>query len=256
MSTASLQSSSRWTARRFNAVVAYTLRSCFGTRRLLGCLVPCLGALIFGFLATLRDEAAAEAFARVASEGVFGLVLPVASLVIGDAVLGADVRSGVLHFTWLSPTPLGLIVLGRWLGGALIVMVTVVPFCALAAVVAGAPEVAAVTALASGATALAYLGVFIAFSTITKRTAAWSIAFVFLVEGLLGNVLSGVAQWSPASEGLAIYTGLARDVPSAVVRSGIPQGWSALFRLGLIVVVTLLFARWRLGRMRFSGAVD
>jgi ABC-2 type transport system permease protein len=256
MTAVEVRSSSRWTARRLRAVVLYTLRSSFGPKRLLGCLVPCAGALLFGLLATLRDEGAAEAFVRVASEGIFGLVLPVASLVIGDAVLGADVRSGVLHFTWLSPTPLGLIVLGRWLGGAAVVMATVVPFCALAAVLAGAPDVAGVMALASGATAFAYMGVFIAISTITRRTAVWSIAFVFLVEGLLGNVLSGIAQWSPTWMGLSVYTGLADDVPSEIVRSGVPQGWAALVRLALILVVTLLFSRWRMARMRFSGAVD
>jgi ABC-2 type transport system permease protein len=256
MSAVTVRTSSRWTARRLTAVIGYTLRSCFGRRRWLGCLIPCAGAVLFGLLATTRSEPAAEAFARVSSEGIFGLVLPVAALVIGDAVLGADVRSGVLHFTWLSPTPLGLIVLGRWLGGAVIVLVTVVPACILAAFVAGAPESAWAIALAGGATAMAYIGVFVAISTIARRTAVWSIAFVFLVEGLLGNVLTGVAQWSPTWQGLGVFTGYAPGVPNAIVRDGIPEGGAALVRLAVITVVMLLFSRWRLSRMKFTGAAD
>ena len=66
--------------------------------------------------------------------------MPIAALVIGDSVLGAEVRAGTFQFTWLSPAPTWQIVLGRWLGGSIVALVTIVPACALAAVVAGTPE--------------------------------------------------------------------------------------------------------------------
>src|SRR4051812_49253722 len=116
----------RW---RLGVLVAYTLRSCVGPRRWLGCLLPCAGALLFGVLAHAMKEAAPEAFARVAADGIFALVVPIVALVIGDAVLGAEVRSGVFHFTWLTPTPLTQIVIGRWIGGSIVAMVTIVPAC-------------------------------------------------------------------------------------------------------------------------------
>jgi ABC-2 type transport system permease protein len=237
-------------------IIAYTLRSCIGSRRLLGCLLPCLGAILFGLISLAVDEPAPEAFARVATNGIFPLVIPIAALVIGDALLGAEVRSGVFHFTWLSPTSLTQIVIGRWLGGALVVMVTIVPACALAAVVAGDSASAGAAAVGAGAGALAYLAVFIAFGCVARRAAVWSLAYVFFVERLLGSALTSVAQWSPQWESRAVFVGLAPDVPRDLVRDGIPGGSGATTRLIVMTVIALVIARWRLARIKLSGAAD
>ena len=246
----------RWTPTRLRAVVTYTLRSCIGRKRWLGALLPCAGALLFGLLAHAIHEPRNEAFARVAAGGIFALVVPITSLVVGDAVLGAEVRSGVFHFTWLTPTPLGLIVVGRWLGGCLAALVTVVAACALAAVVAGRPAAAPAAALAAGAGAMAYIAVFVAIGCVARRAAVWSLAFVFLVERLLGTALTGVAQWSPMWEARALFVGVAPGVPNGLARDGIPAGAGALVRLCVITGIALLVARRRLGRLRLSGAVD
>lgn len=246
----------RWTASRLRAVVTYTLRSCIGRKRWLGCLLPCAGALLFGLLAHAIDEPGSEAFARVAADGIYALVVPIVALVIGDAVLGAEVRSGVFHFTWLTPTPLGLIVVGRWLGGCVAALVTVVPACALAAVVAGQPSAAPAAALAAGAGAMAYIAVFIAIGCVARRAAVWSLAYVFLVERLLGTALTGIAQWSPMWEARALFVDVAPGVPGDLVRDGIPAGPGALARLCVITAIGLLVARRRLGRLRLSGAAD
>ncbi|MGQ0617753.1 MAG: hypothetical protein ACT4PW_12315 [Acidimicrobiia bacterium] len=240
---------------RVGTIVAYTLRSCIGPKRWLGCLLPCAGALLFGLLARFDGAGPARAFPEVAAEGIFGLVLPVVALVIGDAVLGAEVRSGVFHFTWLTPVPLGEVVLGRWIGGTIVALFTVVPAGAAAAVVAGDPSRAGPMAVAVSAGASAYVAVFIAFGCIARRAAVWSLAFVFLVERLLGAALSGIAQWSPTWESRAAFIDLA-DGPRRLARDGIPEGWGAVVRLGLITVIALLVARWRLGRLRLSGASD
>ena len=63
--------------------------------------------VLFGLLAAPSTTRRRSAFARVAADGIFGLVVPIAALVIGDAVLGAEIRSGMFHFTWLSPDPPG-----------------------------------------------------------------------------------------------------------------------------------------------------
>ena len=94
----------------------YALRACLPTRRRLGLLLPALGAVLFGLLAHLvRGPTRLHGFAEVSTSGLFGIVLPIGSMVIGDAVLGAEVRSGTMHFTWLSPVPRWKIVVGRWL---------------------------------------------------------------------------------------------------------------------------------------------
>ena len=106
---------SRAVRSRFLAILVYTLQSCFPRRRWAALLLPCVGALLFGLLAHTINDTAERAFANVAAEGLFGLVMPIAALIIGDSVLGAEVRAGTFHFTWLSPAPTWQIVLGRWL---------------------------------------------------------------------------------------------------------------------------------------------
>ena len=128
---------------RLAALVVYTWRSCFPPKRWAAVLLPCAGALLFGVLAHAINAGANRAFANVAAEGIFGLVMPITALVIGDSVLGAEVRAGTFHFTWLSPTPTWQIVLGRWIGGSLVAILTIAPSAALAAVIAGSRRSAA-----------------------------------------------------------------------------------------------------------------
>jgi ABC-type transport system involved in multi-copper enzyme maturation permease subunit len=241
---------------RFLAILVYTLQSCFPRKRWLAILVPCAGALLFGALAHAVDETAPRAFATVAADGIFGLVVPIAALVIGDSVLGAEMRAGTFHFTWLSPTPSWQIVLGRWTGGSIVALLTIAPSAALAAVVAGTPESAGAAFLAAAAGSVSYVAVFIAIACLTHRTAVWSLAFVFLVERLLGAALTGIAQLSPTWESRAIFLAYLDDVPSDVVRDGIPQGAGAIVRLAIVTILVLVVATWRMGHMRFTGASD
>jgi ABC-type transport system involved in multi-copper enzyme maturation permease subunit len=242
---------------RFVAVFIYTLQSCIPPKRWIAVLLACGGALLFGLLAHAVDNFTAErAFANVAAEGIFSLAVPIAALVIGDAVMGAEVRAGTFHFTWLSPTPIWQIVLGRWLGGSLVALVTIAPATALAAVVAGAPSAAAPAYLAAAVGSVSYVALFIAIGCITRRTAVWSLAIVFLVERLLGAALTGIAQLSPTWESRAIFVGYLDDPPTRLIREGIPQGGAAVVRLAIVTVVALVVAIWRMAHMRLSGASD
>ena len=238
------------------ALIGYTLRSCLPPKRWIAVLLPCAGALLFGLLARAIDQPADEAFANVAAEGIFSLMMPIAALIIGDAVLGAEVRAGTFQFTWLSPVPAWQIVLARWLGGSIAAVVSIAPAAALAAVLAGSATSAGPAFVAAAAGSVAYVAVFIAIGCLTKRTAVWSLALVFLVERLLGAALTGIAQLSPTWESRAVFVGLLDDAPSRLERSGIPAGGGAVIRLGIVTVVALIVASWRMRHMRLSGATD
>ena len=242
--------------RRFAAIVSYTLRSCLPPKRRAAMLLPCIGALLFGLLAHAVDDTAVRAFANVAAEGIFGLLMPIAALVVGDAVLGAEVRSGTFLFTWMSPAPAWQIVLGRWAGGALVGLVTIAPACALAAVVAGASSAIGPIFVAAAVETVSYVAVFIAVGCLTRRTAVWSLAIVFLVERLLGAALTGIAQLSPTWESRAVFVGLLDDPPNRLVREGIPAGGDAIVRLAVVSAVALAVATWRMRHMRLSGPSD
>jgi ABC-type transport system involved in multi-copper enzyme maturation permease subunit len=182
--------------------------------------------------------------------------MPITALVIGDSVLGAEVRAGTFHFTWLSPTPTWQIVLGRWIGGSVVAIVTIAPSAALAAVIAGSAGSAWPASLAAAVGSIAYVAIFIAIGCLTRRTAVWSLAFVFLVERLLGAALTGIAQLSPTWESRAIFIGLLDDPPTRLEREGIPEGTAAIVRLLIVTVIALALANWRMKRLRLSGAAD
>jgi ABC-type transport system involved in multi-copper enzyme maturation permease subunit len=242
---------------RLLAILRYTLQSCLPPRRWAAVLAASAGALLFGLLShAVNAPTSDRAFANVAAEGILGLVVPIAALVIGDAVLGAEVRSGTFLFTWLSPTPTWEIVLGRWIGGAAVGVVTIVPAAALAAVVAGASGSIGPVVVATAVESVSYVALFIAVGCLTRRTAVWSLAIVFLVERLLGAALTGIAQISPTWESRAVFVGLLDDPPDRLVREGIPEGGAAIVRLAVVIAVSLAVATWRMRHMRLSGASD
>jgi ABC-type transport system involved in multi-copper enzyme maturation permease subunit len=241
---------------QFAAIVRYTLQSCLPPRRWAAVLWPCVGAVLFGLLSRALNGPMENRFANVAAEAIFSLTMPITALIVGDAVLGAEVRAGTFHFTFLSPVRIWRIVLGRWLGGAVVVTITVGASCVLAALVAGAPDEAVPALVAGVAGAVAYVALFIAIGCITRRTAVWSLAIVFLVERLLGAALTGIAQISPTWLSRSAFVGLLDDPPERLVRTGIPDGWGAVVRLAVVAAISLGVAIWRMGHMRHAGASD
>jgi ABC-2 type transport system permease protein len=239
------------------AVVGYTLRACLPVRRRLGLLLLGGLALLFGVIA--RQHVAATDIERVVemtSIGIFGLVVPLGCLVMGDAALGSEIRHGTFGFTWLSPVPISTIVLGRWLAATAVTCVVLVPAAALSAEIGGAPEVVGPVTLATAVAVAAYTAVFVAIGATFRRSTVVSLLFVFLVERLFGAVLSAVAQLSPSWLGRAALTGMVDGVPDRLVRDGVPEGWSAIVRLLVVTAVALALAVRGLRRLRLAGAAD
>jgi hypothetical protein len=239
----------------FTAMLGYTVRACVPRRRRWMLVLPAAGAVLFGLLANIADGDSASNFGA-ASAGIFSLVLPLGCLVLGDAVLGAEVRSGTLALTWLSPVPFRSIVLARWLGGWLMAATVLAPAGALACVVAGQAHAAPAMALASALGSAAYVAVFVLLGAVTRRAAVWSIAFVLLGERLVGTALASVAQVSPMWLSRTTFDGLTTIGEYQIVRRSLPYGWPAGARLAAITLVALLVAGRRLGRMRLTGAED
>lgn len=252
-------------------VFGYTLRACVPVKRRLGLGALCLAALGFGLLSHTIAGDRTHAFAQVATNALFPLVLPLAGLVIGDAVLGAEVRAGTFHFTWLSPVRTLTIAVGRWAAGTLVLGLALGPTFFAAALLAGSPRSAGAASLGAITGGAAYIALFIAIGVLVRRAAVVSLAVVFLGERLLGGVLTGIAQLSPMWEARAVFTGLTPhfrrmsiDVGSGAVtisrnefhRAGIPDGWWAVVRLAIITIVALAVATRRLRRIKLAGATD
>jgi hypothetical protein len=238
--------------RPFVAAFVYALRVCVPPKRAVLLALPCAGALLFGLLARTVDEATPAGRFNTISGALFGLILPLACLVVGDAVLGAEVRAGTFGLTWLSPVPFSTIVLARWAAGWLVAAGALVPAMALSAAIAGVPEAIAPLALAVLAGTAAYLALFVFIGATFRRAAWWSLAIVLLGERLLGSVLTGVAQLSPQWLTTMVYAGLGPEA-RWLERAGMPTGGAAVGRLALLTVVFVALAVNRIRRLRLTG---
>jgi ABC-type transport system involved in cytochrome c biogenesis permease component len=239
----------------FLACLLYALRVCVPPRRWALLALPLVAAGLFGLLANVVDESSDAAALAEVGDGIFGLVLPLATLVVGDGVLGAEVRTGAFALTWLSPTPFATIVLARWLAGWLVAAVVLVPAMVLAALAAGVPDAIAPLVAATVAAAGAYVGLFVLTGASSRRAALWSLGIVLLGERLLGGVLAGVAQLSPQWLATTAYAGLGPDAEE-LLREGVPSGGAAVARLALVAAVTLALAVRQVRRLRLAGDAD
>ena len=231
------------------------MRVCVPPKRwaLLG--LPVIGAVLFGLLARVVDDPTPEGAFNSVTEGLFGLVLPFVCLVVGDAVLGAEMRSGAFALTWLSPTPVTTIVLARWLAGWCIAAVALAPAMALAALAAGVPDAVGPLVLATVGAAGAYIALFVLVGASVQRAALWSLAIVLLGERLLGAALAGIAQLSPQWLARTAYGGLGPDADN-LLRSGVPGGSGALVRMAVVAAICLWLSVRRVRRPRLVGAPD
>ena len=240
---------------RFVSCFLYAVRVCVPPKRWALLVLPTAGAVLFGLVARAGEERTAEEAFNSVTTGLFGLVLPFACLVVGDAVLGAERRSGALSVTWLSPTPFATIVGARWLAGWAITAVALVPAMAAAALVAGVPGAIGPLVVATVAAAAAYVALFVVVGVMAQRAALWSLGIVLLGERLLGEALAGIAQLSPQWLARTAYGGLGPDADE-LLRRGVPSGWGAVARLALLTAVFLVLAERRLRQLRLSGPTD
>ena len=241
--------------RPFTACLLYAIRVCVPPKRWALLLVPVAAAVLFGLLARVVDDPTPEGAFNSVTEGLFGLVLPFACLIVGDGVLGAEVRSGSFALTWLSPAPFTTIVVSRWLAGWLVACVALVPAMVLAAVAAGLPSAIVPLVVATVAAAGAYVALFVFVGAAVQRAALWSLAIVLLGERLLGAALAGIAQLSPQWLARTTYGGLGPDADE-LLRDGVPSGTGAVVRLAIVTAVCLWLSLRRVRRPRLVGAPD
>jgi ABC-type transport system involved in multi-copper enzyme maturation permease subunit len=239
----------------FVACLVYAIRVCVPPKRWALLLVPIVAAGLFGLLARVVDDPTPEGAFNSVSEGLFGLVLPFACLIVGDGVLGAEMRSGSFALTWLSPTPFTTIVAARWLAGWIVASVALVPAMVLAALAAGLPSAIGPLVLATVAAAGAYVALFVFVGAAVQRAALWSLAIVLLGERLLGEALAGIAQLSPQWLARTTYGGLGPDADN-LLRDGVPAGAGAVVRLAIVTAVCLWLSVRRVRRPRLVGAPD
>lgn len=181
-----------------------------------------------------------------------GTTLSIAVLVIGAAVMRDERDAGTLPFLYLSPIPRWRFALASWVAAA-----------STASIVAGVGWMIgwiglgissgdwghAVAALpAYLAAALGYSALFLPVGYLFSRAILVGLAYVFVWEGILTTLVSGIAAssvWRTAVSIFANVRPLSSEALEALgpVLPGAGGGWAKI--LGVVVVAVAVFA-WAL----------
>ncbi len=213
------------------ALYRLVLRTQVTLARLLG--IGALGALtiLLGVFAS-RDSDPAEAISVIATFAL-GLVVPLATLWLGTSALGDFVEDRLLVYLWLRPVP-------RWQLPAAAVAATTtlaIPLTAvpvgLAAVIAGADEIAVEAFLAATMACFAYAGVFVAAGLWFRRAAWWGLAFVLVWENAVAHSAEGLARFTVVGWSGAILDS-APGSPSEVSAGDAATGFVVLAAVGVV----------------------
>ncbi len=154
-----------------NLTVAWiTARALLGRRRVL-LLLP-FPVLVVGLtlIAHAVRPDAADQWGRVIVDGLgLGVMLPVTALIIGTAVLGAEIEDGTILHILAKPLPRRQIILAKLaVSAAIIGTVAAVPMF-VAGMVAQSVRFGLALAVGCFVAALAYSAVFLVLSLLTRR---------------------------------------------------------------------------------------
>jgi ABC-2 type transport system permease protein len=121
----------------------------------------------------------------------FTVVLPVVALIVGTAVLGAEIDDGTIVHVLAKPLPRWRIVLPKLAVAAAVTAVTVAIPMYVTGVLAEGVRLGLAVVAASVVGAVAYSALFVALSLVTRRPVLLGLVYVLIWEGLLGNLISG-----------------------------------------------------------------
>lgn len=219
-------------------------------RRLLGLLalasVPGLVAWIAGGGEAV--SAKLEIYDIVIS-AVSGGTLAIAVLVVGAAAMRDERDAGTLPFLFLSPIPRWRFAASVWLGAAGISVLIATVGWAVGwlglGLSAGEWTHSFAAYPAYLAAALGYSAVFLPIGYLFDRAILIGLAYVFVWEGILTTLMSGIAAssvWRTAMSIFADLTDLPRDALDALGPVTAGAGGGALKIVGLVIVAVSAFA--------------
>lgn len=239
-------------------IVSLTLRQLLGQRRtwllVLLALAPVLIAVIFRLTTDgVRDprEFVAEGVMR---NVMINLVLPLAALIFGTAVLGQEFEDGTAPYLFAKPLARWRIavakVLAAWMGTAGVVGASVLATGMIALVGGTMDLIVPAFMVAAVLGALAYAALFVCLSVLFERALVIGLIYVFVWEALITNLAPGAAYLSVRAYTLGVARALA-DTPATIFSAQL-GGAASFGALALVVLVTLGYAVRRLDSLEIA----
>lgn len=240
-----------------NADIArLTARMLLGQRRTL--VIAMLAVLPVGLALLFRFADAEVDPARWTARALLGgivtsTILPLVALIFGTAAFGQDIEDGTAVYLLARPIPRRVIVLSRLAVAWALATALLLPPSVAAGFIAiqgGDPAIVLGFAVAIAAGALVYCAVFAWLSIVTARALIIGLLYVFLWEGVLSGLFTGIRFLSirQYTNGIA---GALFDVPPAVFQPRLDPLQAVVLALLVLALFTrlavLALERWEIG---------
>jgi ABC-2 type transport system permease protein len=160
----------------------------------------------------------------------YPVVLPLVAVLAASSVLGPEVDDGSIVYLLSKPVSRHAIAISKWLVAWVATLLAGALPLYVSALVAGGGDRASAAGLAAVVAGTTYSALFLAVSALTRHAVVVSLLFVLVWEGLLGNILSGVAWLSVAQWGLRVGHEVSADLPDP---TNLP--WSLLASVAVTV---------------------
>lgn len=211
--------------------------------------VPGLVAWIAGGGET--DAAKLEIYDIVVAT-VSGATLSIAVLVLGAAAMRDERDSGTLPFLYLSPIPRWRFAVATWFGAAGVAILVAVAGWLVGFVGLGVGSGvwghawASLPAYLAGA--VGYSAVFLPVGYVFRRAILVGLAYVFIWEGILTTLISGIAASSVWKTALSIFADLRVLPRDALDALGpvLPGAGGGVAKIAGVVLVSLSIFTWAL----------
>lgn len=172
-------------------IIQMTTRGLLGRKRFLA-LFP-LPVILIGL--TVVCASTGSSVSAWGEPVLFGLgiavVLPIVALLIGTGVLGSEIDDGTITHVLTKPLPRRTIVLSKYLVASTVTFLAAGVPLAVCGALADGGKLGIGLGIAAIFGSLAYTGLFLTVSLVSRRPVLLGLVYVMLWEGVLGNVVSG-----------------------------------------------------------------
>lgn len=195
-----------------SVVARITARLLLGSKRSAGValvlLIPVLIAIVFRFSEEYDRTDRGDFAIDLTSSLILALLLPLVALVLGTTAIGSEIEDGTVVFLLSKPVSRPKLLVVKAVVAAAATVVLAVPATLATAWIitgsAGAGGVTAGLALAALLASIVYTIVFTSLSTVTGRALIAGLVYVFVWEGVLANLFSGLAWLSVRQYALGV----------------------------------------------------
>jgi ABC-2 type transport system permease protein len=242
------------------AVLSLTARQLLGQRRTLlmvgAAALPLVIAILYRI--SSNDTNQPEFTARgLLGQLVIGTLLPLAALIFGTAALGSEIEDGTAVYLLSKPIPRWSILLSKllvaWLATSVLVVVATVAAGTVA--MSGAPQDGIVLGFAVAAVvgAFLYCALFVYLTVLTGRALIVGLVYVFIWEGVITRLFSGVRVVSIRQYSLGVADAFV-TAPKNIFNPLLdPAEAFALVAATSAIVVVLAIQRLRVWEIGESG---